>query len=230
MNVIPIEDASKRPVRRRMAPDDRKKQIVAVTASVFDQQGFANTTMDSIASEIGIAKATLYYYFPSKDDLLLAIHEEFIELLHERHAQRASAGMRPEQLLLEAMADILELMETHHGHVRVFFEHHRDLPPEARARVRARRDAYEQIVSQLIEDATTDGTFRESNPLLSTMATFGMCNWAYQWYRPTGGMRPREVAYQFWSLLMYGLASEDTRKHVSSGRGAAAETTTEVQP
>ena len=117
-------------------------------------------------------------------------------------------GSRLAPEVLEAMADILELMETHRGHVRVFFEHHRELPPEARGPVRVKRDHYEQIVEGLIGEGMELGVFRRTDPHLATLATFGMCNWAYQWYRPGGSMRSREIAYQFWNYLVYGLGTD----------------------
>ncbi len=190
-----------------MSPAERRQQIITLAASLFDQ-GYSSTTMDDIAREVGVAKPTLYHYFPSKDDILQAIHEEFIDLLISRHEARDGTGLRPEQLLLEAMADILELMETHHGHVRVFFEHHRELPAEARGPIRVKRDRYEQIVEGLIGEGIEIGVFRETDSHLATLATFGMCNWAYQWYRPGGSLRPREIAYQFWSYLVYGLGTD----------------------
>ena len=191
-----------------MSPAERRQQIISLAAGLFDKSGYTNTTMDDIAREVGVAKPTLYHYFPSKDDILHAIHEEFIDLLISRHEARAGTGLRPEQLLLEAMADILELMETHRGHVRVFFEHHRELPAEARGPIRVKRDRYEKIVEDLIGEGMDRGVFRETDRHLATLATFGMCNWAYQWYRPGGALRSREIAYQFWNLLVYGLGTD----------------------
>lgn len=191
-----------------MSPAERRQQIVTLAAGLFDQGGYSSTTMDDIAHEVGVAKPTLYHYFPSKDDILHAIHEEFIDLLISRHESRAATGLRPEQLLLEVMADILELMETHRGHVRVFFEHHRELPTEAKGPIRVKRDRYEQIVESLIGESIELGVFRETDRHLAALATFGMCNWAYQWYRPGGNLRSREIAYQFWNYLVYGLGSD----------------------
>ena len=191
-----------------MSPAERRQQIISLAAGLFDKSGYTNTTMDDIAREVGVAKPTLYHYFPSKDDILHAIHEEFIDLLISRHEARAGTGLRPEQLLLEAMADILELMETHRGHVRVFFEHHRELPAEARGPIRVKRDRYEKIVEDLIGEGIEMGVLRQTDAHLATLATFGMCNWAYQWYRPGGPLRSREIAYQFWNLLVYGLGTD----------------------
>lgn len=125
--------AADRLARRRLTTEERRQQIVDAAAELFDKVGYSNTSMEDIAAVVGVAKPTLYHYFPGKDAVLLEIHEEFIDLLNRQHAERVAAELGPEQLLLEVMADILELMRTHRGHVRVFFEHHRELPPEARA-------------------------------------------------------------------------------------------------
>ena len=195
-----------------MSPAERRQQIISLAAGLFDKSGYTNTTMDDIAREVGVAKPTLYHYFPSKDDILHAIHEEFIDLLISRHEARAGTGLRPEQLLLEAMADILELMETHRGHVRVFFEHHRELPAEARGPIRVKRDRYEKIVEDLIGEGIEMGVLRQTDAHLATLATFGMCNWAYQWYRPGGALTTDDVAYKLWRLAMGGIAAPAQRR------------------
>jgi AcrR family transcriptional regulator len=133
-----METESVRQVRRRLSVDERRQEIVRTAADLFDRAGYSSTTMEDIAHAVGIAKPTLYHYFKSKDEILFWIHEEFIDLLINRHEQRLQALLDPNQLLLEVMADILELMETHRGHVRVFFEHHRELPILDRETIRAR--------------------------------------------------------------------------------------------
>ena len=198
-------NASLRATRRRMTAHQRRQQIVSEAAGLFDKSSYSSTTMDDIAREIGVAKPTLYHYFQSKDEILQAIHEEFIDLLVTSHEQRTKTGMSPEELLLEAMTDILQLMETHRGHVRVFFEHHRELPPEARERIRQKRDDYEAMVRDQFAAGIRRGIFRQVDVRLATLATFGMCNWAYQWYRSEGELRPRDIARQFWAFMMTGI-------------------------
>ncbi|MCW2850162.1 MAG: transcriptional regulator, TetR family [Marmoricola sp.] len=190
-----------------MSPEQRRDQVVAAAAELFDSAGYTGVTMGDIAQQVGVAKPTLYHYFDSKDDILLAIHEEFIDLLIGRHDERRLGGLPPEKLLQEAMGDILELMETHRGHVRVFFEHHRELPAEARVAIRTKRDHYERTIQALFEEAADSGAFVAQDSRLSALAMFGMCNWAYQWYRPGGTLTPRQVARRFWRLLICGVGS-----------------------
>jgi hypothetical protein len=43
---------------------------------------------------------------------------------------------------------------------------------------------------------------------LATLAVFGMCNWAYQWYRPGGALSPDALADFFFDLLFNGLGRD----------------------
>ena len=58
---------------------ERIPQIMEAAMTVFARNGFAPTRMDDIAQEAGVSKATLYLYFTSKDDLIVAILQAFFE-------------------------------------------------------------------------------------------------------------------------------------------------------
>jgi AcrR family transcriptional regulator len=189
--------------------DARRREIVTTAAQLFEAEGFAPTSMERIARAVGLAKPTLYHYFASKDDILFAIHEEFITLLIERAASRRDAGMSASQELLEIFGDVFDLMDTHRGHVRVFFEHYRELPARQREIIKAKRDAYEQSVEDLIAAGNASGEFRGVNPRLVTLALFGMSNWAYQWFRSDGCLTSRQIAVQFCDYLLHGIGAAD---------------------
>jgi AcrR family transcriptional regulator len=182
---------------------------VESAAELFDAQGYGNTSMEDVALSVSIAKPTLYHYFRSKEEILRSIHEEFIQLLIQKYLQRVSAGSEPEELVSGAMKDILSLMVTHRGYVRVFFEHHRELPPEARRYVASQRDAYESLVQSAIGAGQARGTFAAAaDTKLVTLALFGMCNWAYQWFDVRGRYTAEEIAAVYWRLLLKGIQPE----------------------
>ncbi|MFC0530539.1 TetR/AcrR family transcriptional regulator [Phytohabitans kaempferiae] len=197
-------------VRRVRSASTRRAEIVRLAAELFDQEGYHQTSMETLAARAGVAKPTLYHYFSGKEAILREIHRDFIEPLIARHEMRLTTSMRPRQLLLEAMGDVLELMDTHRGHVRVFFEHHRELPPAAHAEVQARRDAYETHIEAVIERGVREGEFRAIDVRLTTLSIFGMCNWAYQWFQSEGSMRPREIAYLMWDIVERGIGAPGT--------------------
>jgi AcrR family transcriptional regulator len=192
--------------RRSMSTTERRHQIVESAAELFDAHGYGNTSMEDVALSVSIAKPTLYHYFRSKEEILQSIHEEFIQLLIDKYMERVGTGLEPEGLVLGAMKDIFSLMVTHRGYVRVFFEHHRELPPEAKRYVSAQRDAYESLVQSAIAAGQARGTFTTATDTkLITLAVFGMCNWAYQWFDEHGRYKAEEIAETYWRLLVKGI-------------------------
>lgn len=61
-----------------------KDKIVAVSSRLFYEQGYNTTGINQIIAEAGIAKASLYHHFPSKNDLLHKYLEEKDQSLFEQ--------------------------------------------------------------------------------------------------------------------------------------------------
>ena len=59
--------------------DERKSQIINAAEGVFTKKGFDEARMDDIAEETGLSKGTLYLYFKSKDDLIIAILDRMFQ-------------------------------------------------------------------------------------------------------------------------------------------------------
>ena len=82
---------SKGRARKKEERQLRRKRILEGALSVFQKNGLEAATMDEIANEAGFGKATLYYYFNSKEEVFCAIMEngwkplweEIEETIHE---------------------------------------------------------------------------------------------------------------------------------------------------
>jgi AcrR family transcriptional regulator len=57
---------------------DRKQEIIGAAKKRFAKNGYSPTSMDDIAKEVGITKASLYYFFKGKEDIFAAIIEEVL--------------------------------------------------------------------------------------------------------------------------------------------------------
>lgn len=62
--------------RVRPKDDDKLRAIAAATFTLVEQTGLSGLTMAAIAREAGLATGTLYVYFKSKEDLLVALYEQ----------------------------------------------------------------------------------------------------------------------------------------------------------
>jgi len=63
--------------------EDQKK-IIELTEEKFFRDGFYKTTMDEVASELKMSKKTIYKFFPSKDELVMAIARHFMNRLKNK--------------------------------------------------------------------------------------------------------------------------------------------------
>src|SRR4051794_6298037 len=92
--------------------DVKRREILPRIAEVFDREGYHTVSMTTTARAVGLSKAALYHYFPSKQKILFAIHDEFIRELLQRGERRAGT-MTPTRELECATHDIVGLLDTH---------------------------------------------------------------------------------------------------------------------
>ena len=59
--------------------EERKDQIMSAAEEVFSQKGFSDARMDDIVEETGLSKGTLYLYYKSKDDLIIAVLDRIFQ-------------------------------------------------------------------------------------------------------------------------------------------------------
>jgi len=62
---------------------EREELILQAAEEVLAEKGYYETSVDEIASRVGIAKGTVYLHFPSKEDLVIAILERNAQRLLE---------------------------------------------------------------------------------------------------------------------------------------------------
>jgi AcrR family transcriptional regulator len=76
------------------------RDIIDTARTLFKKTGFKKTTMGDIARSLGKAKSSLYYYYPSKEDIFEAVlHAEMDELLDQIHQSIGQASTSKEKLI-----------------------------------------------------------------------------------------------------------------------------------
>lgn len=70
-----------KPVERPAPSPARRERLVVAAETLFSRHGLKAVTMAAIAAEAGLAKATVYAYFPDKEALFRAVAERFAEAL-----------------------------------------------------------------------------------------------------------------------------------------------------
>lgn len=183
----------------------RRAQILSEAEALVESQGFDDLKMESIADSIGVAKSTLYYYFPQKEDMLFALHEATMNEQTERLRAIVATDEPASERLRLAIADQLRLIAQHPGRVRVLMDSKRDKERPYRKEMAALERTYLDELVGLIESGIKDGEFHSSNAKLVAEAVIGMTQHARYWLRPNRSGGYKAVADELWQLVCSGL-------------------------
>jgi AcrR family transcriptional regulator len=69
----------------------RREQIVEAAVAIIAEEGLQNLSLSAIEQRAGMSRGQLTYYFPAKEDILLAVFDRLLEMMHER----VQAGAAP---------------------------------------------------------------------------------------------------------------------------------------
>ncbi|BBY65331.1 TetR/AcrR family transcriptional regulator [Mycolicibacterium helvum] len=83
---------SEPPARRRLSPDDRRNELLALGAEVFGQRPYDEVRIDEIAERAGVSRALMYHYFPEKRAFFAAVVRAESERLFQATNTPATAG------------------------------------------------------------------------------------------------------------------------------------------
>lgn len=210
-----VEAAAAPRTKGPSAADQRRGEVIDAAARLFTRSGYYGTGMQDIASEVGLAKPSLYHYFTSKQQILWAIFQETMELLRARRVARA--GLAPGEQLRAIIADQLELQGTNPAYAHAWFELQGQLTARQRGIIRKRQEANLNAIKQLLADGLESGEFRAVDPSLFAQAASSITATAYRWFDPGGPLTAREVGNAFAGYLISGIQrpSTDGKPHQS---------------
>jgi AcrR family transcriptional regulator len=191
----------------------RTREILAAARQLLEQRGPEAMTMEEIAAAAGVAKGTLYLYFQSKDDLILALINQVGEnILRDVEVSLESPGTPPEKLI-RMVSVLLEYLNRE----RLLF------PMYARELLRGERESsegfrrpYEELeekfvtlVTRLFAEGIAAGQFIPANPRLLTFLIRGLVR-ATGYYQKAEGQADaaQEALPVILTLISSGLIRE----------------------
>jgi AcrR family transcriptional regulator len=96
-------------------------RLLDAAVRLFAHKGYRATSTREIVEAAGVTKPMLYYYFQSKEGLLAAALEHFIDPFHERLRQVVSQPREPYQQLVELVWAHLDFCQGHKPLARLFY-------------------------------------------------------------------------------------------------------------
>jgi AcrR family transcriptional regulator len=184
--------------------ENRRSQILRISTRLFSERGYARTTLDEVAGEIGFTKPAIYHWFDSKDQILFEIHRDIVEPALEEVRTIRSAGGRPRDQLQKILAaHVSRVLQNVYANT-VFARESAQLSTDRAAEIRSLDAAYEREVRAVYAAGVAAGELADIDPVVAIGSLLSACSWVSQWYRPAGPLSADAVTQMIGSLLADG--------------------------
>ena len=159
--------------RKYLEREARKELILQGALNVFCKNGLEGTTMDYIAEDSGFGKATLYYYFHSKEEVFSAILENGWLSLWESLEPIINSNNKPRQTFIDVLFQITKNVRKHPGLYEFLFNVPKSISFENEPWKKYQERMYIAIHS-LLEDGIKIGEFPKIDSKLLFKAMGGL--------------------------------------------------------
>jgi AcrR family transcriptional regulator len=194
----------------RASYSNRRQEIAEAAVRVFNRLGYKGTSLSAVATELGVDRATLYYYFSSKEQMFDETVRAVIEGNDELVRRIAASAISPNQKLRELVTSMMISYATNYPllyiYIREDLSHVSDKRSTWSAEMRALNRSIEQSIIAIIEQGYSDGSFRRVGSARTVAyGILGMLNWTHRWYKPDRSEPADEIGRVFAELVLSGL-------------------------
>lgn len=192
-----------------MVERGRRDQIIDVAKVLFREKGYHATTIRDIAQQSGLLSGSLYAHIRTKEDLLFDIADEVANQFIRGLEAVLARGGTPTAQFRAALAAHGEVVARNIDAAAVFSSEWRALAEERRATIQAKRDQYEHMWAQILDEGRQTGEFAALDARMMRIVPLSVANWLYQWYDPAGPLAPGEIAGRLADVVLSGLLARE---------------------
>lgn len=207
---VPEETTAKPGTGRTVKSARTRARILDATAHVLSRKGYAGTRLSGIAEQAQLQAPAIYYYFPSREDLIEEVMWTGIQRLREHVTEALEelpAGTPPMERIAVAVREHLRLSLELSDYATAVIRNSSQVPEEMRVRQLAEETAYGALWQKLIKDAAAEGEIRaDLDPQIAHRLVLGALNWAAEWWNPRRDSF-ETVVRTATSLVHHGLSS-----------------------
>ncbi|MFG6114985.1 TetR/AcrR family transcriptional regulator [Halobacillus sp. MO56] len=188
-----------------------RETILKTSLELFEQKGFHGVTVNQIVAASNTSKGGFYHHFQSKDELLFVIHDTFITYVLKEAKAANEIHRSPIKKIQSIIKAFVKVFDLYKPHISVFYQESNYLKPEYEEQIKRKRDAFKQMVFQVIEEGQETGDFRKELPMeITGMAILGMVNWIYKWYSRDGKYTIDEIADVYVDIILHAVLATNS--------------------
>ncbi|WP_425835098.1 TetR/AcrR family transcriptional regulator [Streptomyces fractus] len=190
------------------AAPERRGELLRTAAEVFAEQGYNATTVRKIADHAGMLAGSLYYHFDSKESMLEEILRTFLDELWSGYDTVLDDELGPRETLEALVTESFREIDRHRAAVAIYQRESQQLVAQERfAFLAESQRRFEKTWLTTLERGVADQVFRADLDIRLTYRFVRDTVWvAASWYRPGGRHSPEEIARQYLSMVLDGIA------------------------
>ena len=189
---------------RRGRPGHSLDTLLDAAVGLFNERGYEATSVDEVATRLGVTKSAIYHHVPSKVELLrLALDRALDALFAVTQETGATTGPAIDRLeyvvrgsvrVLAAELPFVTLLLRLRGNTEI-----------ERTALQRRRE-FDRVVTGLVRAAEHEGDVRtDVDPAVISRLLFGTVNSLTEWYRPGGDLSADDLADAVVTITFAGL-------------------------
>jgi AcrR family transcriptional regulator len=174
-------------------------------AQIFLVRGFDATSVNDVARALGMTKAGLYHYFPSKEALLLEIITFGLDRVRDDVIVPVRSIRDPEERLRQIVVRHARIATRGRGAIANLTDEVRALPSGPRKKVERRMRVYFDLVRDTLAELDATGRLRDIDVTVGAFGVLGLILWLPRWFREGGRLSNAQVANDIATLALGGL-------------------------
>src|SRR5260221_8255586 len=202
--------------------DQKLELILRTSARIFAEKSYHSTSMRDISRATGVSLAGLYHYCKSKEELLFLIQDHCFGRVLDRLEQRTRGIDDPFERLRIFIDNHLSFFAANMAEMKVLSHEAESLAGDLHEHVSTKKEEYARLARKILRE------IQESQPAktridltVATYALFGMMNWIYNWYDPSGKLSVNQLVDNITNLFLRGFLSRANESLALADSGRA---------
>lgn len=180
------------------------EKILKATTELVNKKSYHGTSVEMIAAKVNISKSTIFYYFKSKEGVILTLFEEALRSVRKQASLILNdKNLTGKEKLRKWMHSYLSSLETHGDILKIYLRESKFISKESKAVFEERQRVYVNLIVTVIRQIQEEDkqAFNKLDPKIVAHSIFGMYNSVVNWFDFKGKLSTEELANSMYEMV-----------------------------
>ena len=184
---------------------ERKEDILKVSAILFSESGYDNTSTRELAKAVDLSIAGLYYFFPSKEEILFNILDSSIAELLESVRSAIKEDDDPQINIARAIEYMVKHVIARRMNIGLLIKESNRLNPKKLEIISDKERGIYKLIRDEILRLSEQGRLKSFHLVSLTFAVIAIVQLTYRWFDLNGSLTVEEFVAEMIDLFFYGV-------------------------